>query len=212
MRSFTSLLPLAGSLFAGLVGLAACSPFAPDLGGSPYLCGDTAPQCPEGYACQDNGTGKLVCVSPDGPGVDAPPSGFLCADDSLLETANGATNDTIQTAFATPVAQSRQDISFAGLAICPEGDKDTYAINITVASSNLEVITSWDSGQPVSVSILNGGGTSINNGTSNGATSLRAAKTPARTKGTTAIRADDRRALRVSGLRAPRPRGASRGR
>lgn len=177
MRNLTSRLPLAGSLTLGLVGLlglTACSPFSPDLGGSPYLCGDTDPQCPEGYACQDDGTGKLVCVSPNGPGVDAPPSGFQCADDSLLETANGATNDTIQTAYATPVAQSRQDISFAGLAICPEGDKDNYAINIVVANSNLEVITSWDSGQPVSVSILNGGGTSINNGTSSGEKSLRA--------------------------------------
>jgi hypothetical protein len=152
--------------------LGACSPFDPDLGGKPYACAMAEPLCPSGYTCQDDGTGTMACIGSGGPGVDAPPSGFQCADDSLLEGAGK--NDTIQTAYATPVAQQRQDISFAGLAICPEGDKDNYLVTITTANSNLEVITSWDSGMPVSVSILNGGGTSINNGTASGENMLRA--------------------------------------
>ena len=152
--------------------LAACSPYDPNLGGAPFLCGDVDPKCPDGYACMDDGTGRQICKSTSGNVVDAPTSGFQCADDSLLEGAGK--NDTIQTAYSTPVASSKQDITFAGLAICPEGDKDTYKIDIVVANSNLEVITSWDSGMPVSDSILNGGGTSINNGTSNGPMSLRA--------------------------------------
>ncbi len=68
----------------------------------------------------------------------------------------------------------RSSAPFAGLAICPEGDKDTYKIDVTTGNSNVEVITSWDSGMPVSVSLLNGSGSSINNGTSNGEKSLRA--------------------------------------
>lgn len=162
-------------LFASAA-LAACSPYDPDLGGTPFLCGDTEPVCPDGYSCQDDGSGKQVCVSNAGATVDGGGGGggFQCADDSLIETSNGTSNDTIQSAYATPVAQQRKDISFAGLAICPEGDKDTFKIEITTASSNVELITSWDSGMPVSVSLLNGGGTSIANSTSSGATSQRA--------------------------------------
>ena len=150
--------------------LAACG-YNPDLGSKPFLCATEEPKCPDGYACMDNG-GKQECVTTSGNIVDAATTGFQCADDSILEGAGK--NDTVATAYVTPVATTKQDITFAGLAICPEGDKDTYQVQITVVNSNLEVITSWDSGMPVSVSILNGGGTSINNGTSNGANSLRA--------------------------------------
>ncbi|MGE3765337.1 MAG: hypothetical protein AB7L94_23950 [Kofleriaceae bacterium] len=164
MRSLLSFSFL-GTLLVG------CSPFDPDLGGVPYKCGTAEPRCPEGYSCQTIGTTE-VCVAPEGPGPDGMMSGFQCADDSLLEGT--AKNDTIQNAYATPVAQQRNDITLAGVAICPEGDKDNYLIVTTVANSNIEVITSWDSGMPVSVSILNAGGTSINNGTANGENSLRA--------------------------------------
>jgi hypothetical protein len=79
-------------------------------------------------------------------------------------------NDTIQTAFEVPSTLP----SFAGLTICPEGDKDTFRIVTTVAMSNIEAITTVTSGPAAAVSILNAGGTSINNGTSNGPNSLRA--------------------------------------
>lgn len=150
-----------------------CSPFDPDLGGVPYKCGpvDSPQRCPEGYTCQTIGSSE-VCVAPEGPGPDGMTSGFMCADDSLLEGTSK--NDSIANAYATPVAQQRPDISFAGVAICPEGDKDNYLIVTTVANSNIEVITQWESGMPVSVSILNAGGTSINNGTASGENMLRA--------------------------------------
>ncbi len=152
--------------------LGACNAYDPDLGGTPFLCAMAEPKCPDGYECRDDGTGRQVCFTTSGTITDAPVSGFQCADDSILEGASK--NDTVANAYATPVATQRPDISFAGLAICPEGDKDTYKIDITAANSNLEVITSWDSGMPISVSILNGSGASINNGTSNGEKSLRA--------------------------------------
>lgn len=146
--------------------------YNPDLGGVPFACGMTEPRCPEDYTCQDNGMGVMNCYSNSGGIVDSAPVGFQCADDSILE--GSGKNDTIQTAYATPVATQRKDISFAGLAICPEGDKDTYTVNITTANSNLEAVATTEGGQPVSVSILGSGGATLNNGTSSGAMSLRA--------------------------------------
>ena len=46
--------------------LGACSPYDPDLGSTPFLCGTVDPACPDGYACQDDGTGKMVCVTTSG--------------------------------------------------------------------------------------------------------------------------------------------------
>lgn len=166
MRSF---LLLASSAAA----LAACSPFDPDLGAAPYLCAAEEPRCPEGYTCDESGTNP-TCVGGSGLPVDAPVSGFQCQDDSPLETANGTNNDSISSAFVTPVQPGmRKDFSLAALAICPEGDRDTYMV-VTSANQNLEAITEWESGSPVSVSILGSGGATLNNGTSNGATSMRA--------------------------------------
>src|SRR5688500_3064475 len=83
--------------------LAACTSYSPDLGGAPFLCATTEPRCPEGYSCQDDGTNRMVCFSNAGGIVDAAPVGFQCANDSALETSNGASNDTIGSAYATPV-------------------------------------------------------------------------------------------------------------
>ncbi len=160
-----------GSLSLGFV-LGACNAYSPDLGANPFLCGAEDPKCPDGYTCTDDGNARMVCVANGGAIVDAPLSGFQCADDSTLETATK--NDTIQTAYQTPVATQRLDIAFAGLAICPEGDKDNYAINTTTANQNLEITVTWDSGMPMSASILNNGGASIGNATSNGERSIKA--------------------------------------
>ena len=152
--------------------LGACNAYDPDLGGAPFLCAAAEPKCPDGYACMADGTGRQICQSTSGNVVDAAVSGFQCADDSIIEKPDK--NDTVGSAYVTPVASQRPEITFSGLAICPEGDKDTYQIQVTAANSNLEVITSWDSGMPISVSILNGSGASINNGTSSGEKSIRA--------------------------------------
>jgi len=164
---------------ASLASLSACSPYSPDLGGSPYRCAAEEPRCPEDFTCQGDGTGVEICVGANGPGPDAAPSGFMCADDSVLEGAGK--NETINTAYATPVASQRKDISFAGVAICPEGDRDTFLVNIVAANSDLEATTSWlaasgtaSTGQPISVNILNSGGTSIANSTSAGELSQKA--------------------------------------
>lgn len=156
----------------GMVGVlgalvAACTSYNPDLGATPFLCGSTDPKCPEGYGCMDDGTGKQVCVAasggPDGGG------GFKCNDDSNL-----GQNDTIQGAFQTPVDSPKVDFNLMGLAICPSGDKDNYAINLSMANKGLRVTTTWDGGMPVNASILNAGGTSIANGAPKGNNSMTA--------------------------------------
>ncbi len=150
--------------------LGACG-YNPDLGGTPFLCAAEEPKCPDGYECMADTTGRQVCYSTSGNIVDAQVSGFQCADDSMLEGIDK--NDTIAHAFATPVATSKPEITFAGLSICPEGDKDTYKIDVQVVS-DVEITTSWESGMPVSVSLLGAGGATLVNGTSNGEKSLKA--------------------------------------
>ena len=169
-------------LFASAVATAAaaapaCSPYDPSLGDAPYLCAATEPACPSGYFCQTTqmpAPRDRICVTENGLTPDTMTTGFPCADDSSLE--GGARNDTPMTAYQTPVDSQRLDLTLAGLAICPEGDKDNYAITISAANAMkaIEVVVSWDSGQPLTASILNAGGTSIGNGTANGDKSLRA--------------------------------------
>ena len=172
MKTFTLLFVTALTAVA-----ANCSPFDPNLGAAPYLCTAAQPDCPEGYICQATGSPApmdMACLKQGGTLPDAGSGGgFLCADDSAVEGVGGGRNDTIATAFVTPVATQMPSISLAGLAICPEGDKDNYQINIVTANQNLEVISSWESGMPVNVSILNAGGTSIGNGTAMGDKAFR---------------------------------------
>ena len=161
MRSFSLLFVAA---------LAACSPFDPDLGGTTYKCGNEEPKCPDGYSCQMVGP-DMRCVSDEGPGPDGQTGGFQCQDDSNLETKVGTNNNS--TATATPLPGANP-LTLGSLAICPEGDRDTYMLQVTIAMSNVEAIAMWESGMPISISILNGGGTTINTGTAMGANANRA--------------------------------------
>jgi hypothetical protein len=151
----------------------ACSPYSPDLGDEPYKCADTEPFCPSGYSCNDQGSAGKFCINSGGTsGVDAGSgSGLDCTGDVTTEGPNR--NDDISHAFATPVESSRGDISFAGLVICPAGDRDTYSVTLLTMGS-IDATVTTDGGAPVQVNLLNSGGTSINNGTSNGAMSIHA--------------------------------------
>ncbi|HEY4180936.1 MAG TPA: hypothetical protein VGM90_29035 [Kofleriaceae bacterium] len=98
-----------------LAALNACSPYSPDLGNAPYICADTDPKCPDGYACQAIGT-QNVCVDSSGvgPGQDSGPghdsgphgeAGGSCASpfSGVLATwtLTGQTGSQISTAAAT---------------------------------------------------------------------------------------------------------------
>ena len=51
------------AIFASLLitaGLyAACSPYSPNLGATPFLCGSGTPQCPDGYKCMSGSGSNL---------------------------------------------------------------------------------------------------------------------------------------------------------
>lgn len=50
------------ALLFAIAALGACTPYDPQLGPTPFLCGDTEPKCPDGYTCQMNGGGSGVCT------------------------------------------------------------------------------------------------------------------------------------------------------
>lgn len=159
--------------FSIIATLAACSSYNPDLGDAPYFC--PKDECPSGYTCTmtaEPAPRDKVCISNDGVGPDASMPGFQCNDDSPLE--GGSRNDTPMSAYQTPVAAQRQDVALAGLAICPEGDLDFYAINLVQANQGIEIIASWDSGQPIQMSLTNATGGALVNGTAMGDKALRA--------------------------------------
>ena len=160
----------------GAAALANCSPYSPDLGAAPYLCAAQEPRCPDDYSCVDDGTGREVCLAaggavPDG-GVDGGGDGFQCADDGNLEP-----NDTIANAFATDVGINAAMRIYGPLAICPETDVDLFSISVGTGNPGLEFITRWDSGDPVSVQLLNSVGSELANGTAMGTNARRACAT-----------------------------------
>jgi hypothetical protein len=115
----------------------ACSPYSPNLGQTPFLCGSADPKCPDGYTCESIGMDQ-VCVKNGTTAPDARDPNGMCTNDSQYETQNGANNDTIQTAT---VLQDK--ISDLMAAICPSGDKDYYMVQFT-GTETLDVTLIYD--------------------------------------------------------------------
>ena len=152
-------------LFLAFAALAACNPYDPNLGPTPFLCGSGTPQCPEGYTCQSQNM-KMVCVKPGAATPDAGNPNGSCADDSMIEGASR--NDTIATAFDSKVATSACSIPYSGLAICPSGDKDYYMVQLNAimtiqADMTYTAMFGTETGPKLSVTIVNQGGTTIAN-------------------------------------------------
>ncbi len=148
------------TLALALSAFTACTPYNPDLGEAPFLCGQSDPKCPDGYTCEPdpNGGAAMYCLAPNAT-VPIDAATFLCSNDSQLEP-----NNTTMMAFQTPVAAQKNSLTFAGLAICPAGDKDHYSVTITQMGQNLEMILEYeDGGAPLSASILNNNGNPIMN-------------------------------------------------
>ncbi len=147
--------------------VAACSPYSPNLGATPFLCGSGTPECPDGYTCK-TGSGSAaqsVCVESTGGGkVDASLNG-MCADDSAVEMSGGHTdNNTIANAYALPDLSTRTNCQFvlSALAICPLGDKDNYSIITMTDGKTLQVDITYESwGAALQGAIANSGGTPI---------------------------------------------------
>lgn len=118
--------------FVSLIAFAAaCSPYSPDLGPAPFLCGPTDPKCPDGYLCVSQGS-AMVCANGDA----LPDAGVgTCNDDSSLEP-----NDTVGNAHLFGALPGGM-LKLAGLAICPAMDKDTYKIPAPTTGPNVHTLT-----------------------------------------------------------------------
>ena len=56
------------SRIAPLIAAAAavsCTPYDPELGAEPFLCGSTEPRCPDGYVCVERIGADKVCLRED---------------------------------------------------------------------------------------------------------------------------------------------------
>lgn len=145
---------------------AACSPYSPDLGYSPFFCGSGTPQCPDGYTCMGAGSGvgggSGTCISTNGKMPDGGMGSGMCADDSAVE--GPAKNDTISTAYALPDLSTRPNCqqSYSALAICPMGDKDNYSFILNTNGKTIQADLTYDSwGAALQGAIANQGGTPI---------------------------------------------------
>ena len=143
------------ALAISLLALAACDAYDEDLGSTPFYCGPDEPACPRGYTCVDDPAhGMMVCQSDS-----SNPSNFDCADDSDQEPNNGLAE------AATVSLDSASTYAVDNRAICPVGDKDTYAVMLT-ASADLEATIIYEAaGSELSAAILNTGGVPIQRAT-----------------------------------------------
>jgi hypothetical protein len=113
--------------------LVACNPYDPDLGSSPFECGNDEPRCPEGYTCVEYSDMNQVCERSEGGEDDTDAGGnFQCANDTSIEP-----NNDIMTAFVTPIPQMPM-YSLLGLAVCPTGDRDHFRFSIATNGQNFE--------------------------------------------------------------------------
>jgi hypothetical protein len=120
-----------------LVLVTACDSYDDDLGVTPFLCGESAPRCPDGYACVPDGlTGREICVR-EGSSLS---EDFDCADDSLHEPNNAFEEATVT------MLDAETTQSFAGQAVCPAGDRDLFAITITTMNTKLELSVDFETG------------------------------------------------------------------
>jgi hypothetical protein len=136
-----------------------CSPYDPELGDQPFLCGDREPRCPDGYVCVERIGSDQVCQS-EAAVSDAGGDGNLQCSGDTLEP-----NDTIETATIIPIPDAGE-MQMRTAVVCPATDRDIYRLNVDVTGKNVRVEVNYESsaGQLV-VDLLNSTGISIRTGT-----------------------------------------------
>ena len=145
------------SLVAALAAVG-CSPFDPDLGAQPFLCGDREPRCPDGYSCIERVGGESVCLSGDVIADAGGDARLQCSGDSL------EANETIE--LATVIPEEGGDTHMLDAVICPEADLDVYRLNVDTTGMNIRAEVNYESaGGQLVVELLNSTGISIRTGT-----------------------------------------------
>jgi hypothetical protein len=161
--------------------IAACTPYDPNLGTTPFLCGPQSPPCPDGFTCEDQ-SGQMVCANKSaGSGSGSGGSGgFPCVDNGNFDPGGSTA-----TAFQTPVASGRSSITYGPVALCPGGIRQTYAVEITEEGQTLKsTITYQADGDPLNVLLLNTSGQTVATGSANGNPDSDAASVPTEPSGT----------------------------
>lgn len=142
-----------------VLAVAACSPYDPDFGSTPFLCGQTEPRCPDGYFCiQEADTGRQICS-------ETAPDDFNCDADP---------NEPNDSTSAPTMTASQATVTIDGLAVCPDGDLDVYSLTLT-GTQSIELLVTYESGGAVlEGNILNTGGVPIASATPLEGTTIRA--------------------------------------
>jgi hypothetical protein len=141
----------------------ACSPYDPDLGDQPFLCGNGDPRCPDGYVCIERVNNDKVCER-TGTAADAGGDGnLLCSRDAAFEP-----NETIETATVASIAADGVAPPVAAV-ICPDTERDTYRLSVATTGQNIRVeVTYQSSAGQLAVELLNSTGIPIRSATPTG--------------------------------------------
>lgn len=166
MRTLLTSFGFAG--FFGLAGLAlttGCSPYDPDLGSRPFLCGPSDNQCPDGYQAVQSG-GGCVCTAPSGGG------GGGCEDQF-------EPNELTTTATSTPVGNGAGSVVFEDLAICPATDVDTFAFRTIANNTGAVATATFDpAAGSIAINIIGPTGSPVATGTTSGGSARVTANLP----------------------------------
>jgi hypothetical protein len=142
-----------------IAALISCSPYDPDLGGQPFLCGDREPRCPDGYLCVERVGSDKVCLREEVLADAGGDGSLLCSADTLEP------NDTIENPTLVPIPDAGETHMFTAV-ICPTEDRDIYRFSVDVTGKNVRIEVNYDSvaGQ-LAVELLNSTGIVIRTGT-----------------------------------------------
>jgi hypothetical protein len=111
----------------------ACSPYDPDLGDQPFLCGTSDPRCPDGYVCIERVNDDKVCERAETAADAGGDGNLLCSRDAALEP-----NETIETATGAAIAADGVAPPIAAV-ICPDTERDTYRLDVATTGQNVRV-------------------------------------------------------------------------
>jgi hypothetical protein len=136
-----------------------CTPYDPDLGLEPFLCGSTEPRCPDGYSCVERVGAEKVCLRNDVV-YDAGGDGNLQCSGDTLEP-----NETIDDPTVVPIPAMGETHTVMAV-VCPVADQDLYQLNVDSTGMNVRVEVNYLSslGQ-LDVDLLNSTGIEIRPGT-----------------------------------------------
>jgi hypothetical protein len=145
-------------------------------------CGGGNKQGEIGGHCYPNGTCNVtlacaggICIAapidaavPRDAPHDAP--GDAAVDAPYACNVEGAVtgNQSITTAYQTPVAIQRKNVTYATLAICPATEKDYFRVDLT-GTQNIEALVTYDDpahgGVALQMAIVNGADVALVNAT-----------------------------------------------